>query len=184
MVTANEAPTLFVCRIKNELLELPISKVAITDRYFQYSTGNSRNLTSIVDFAATGTGRSRTNSTIRNASRPGTIATKNIHRILKWKKSTSRTANNGSKQAPRLSPIPSRPKPRPLFSSDTEEAIRASRGAERKPAPKRSRKRPPKTPGHAVAIPIRGLPRADTKYPASARVFLLWSLSESQPEKP
>jgi hypothetical protein len=43
-VTANEAPMLFVWRIKNELLELPISKIAITNRYFQYPTGNSRKL--------------------------------------------------------------------------------------------------------------------------------------------
>ena len=49
---------LFVWRIKNELLELPISKIAITNKYFQYPTGNSRKLTSILDFSATGTGRS------------------------------------------------------------------------------------------------------------------------------
>ena len=88
----------------------------------------------------------------------GTVATSPL-----WNESKSRIANNGPRKAPRLSPIPSKPKARPLYSFETEDAIRASRGGERKPAPKRSRKRPPYTLGHAVAIPIRALPKADTK---------------------
>jgi len=72
-------------------------------------------------------------------------------------------SRHGRHGAQLLSPMPSRPKARPLYSSETEDAMRSSRGAERKPAPKRSRKRPPNTLGHVVAIPIRGLPNADTR---------------------
>ena|SRR5215216_7126571 len=70
-------------------------------------------------------------------------------------------ASSGPKKAPKLSPMPSNPKALPLFSSDTEDAIRASRGAERMPVPSRSRKRAAKTPCQIVDRPINGFATAD-----------------------
>ena len=64
---------------------------------------------------------------------------------------SSRTASSGPRNAPALSPTPSSPKALPLFASSTEEAMSASRGAERVPAPSRSSKRPPNRPCQTVA---------------------------------
>ena len=64
---------------------------------------------------------------------------------------------SGPRNAPALSPMPSSPKALPRSFSSTDAAMRASRGAVRVPAPSRSRKRPPNTPGHAVARPMSGL---------------------------
>src|SRR6476646_6780013 len=61
-------------KIKNELLELPSPKRAITERYFQYPLGNWRRFTSIFDFAITGARRSVTSRTMTKASKPGMSA--------------------------------------------------------------------------------------------------------------
>lgn len=57
--------------------------------------------------------------------------------------------------------MPSSPKALPLFFASTEDAMRASRGAEREPAPSRSRNRAPSTPCQMVERPISGLAIAD-----------------------
>ena len=62
--------------------------------------------------------------------------------------------------APALSPMPSRPKALPRCGSSTDAATIASRGADRVPLPKRSRKRAPSTPGQPVDKPIKGLATA------------------------
>lgn len=61
------------------------------------------------------------------------------------------TASSGPKKAPALSPIPSSPNAGPRSFSSTEDAMRASRGAVRAPAPSRSKNRPPNTPCQVVA---------------------------------
>src|SRR5581483_1933192 len=74
MVASNGAPRSCVRKIMNELLELPIPKRAITERYFQYPVGNWRRFTSIFDFAVTVARRSLTNRIMTKASKPGMIA--------------------------------------------------------------------------------------------------------------
>ena len=71
MVRSTDAPMLFVCRIRNEVLELPSPNNAVTSKYLQYGFGNCPRLTSILDFAATGTGRSWTSKIMKKAEQTG-----------------------------------------------------------------------------------------------------------------
>src|SRR5205807_6926710 len=74
IVVSKGTPISCVRKIKNELLELPNPKRAITERYFQYPLGNWRGFTSIFDFALTAAGRSVTSRTMTKASKPGMSA--------------------------------------------------------------------------------------------------------------
>src|SRR5438045_9787683 len=74
IVVSKGTPISCVRKIKNELLELPNPKRAITVRYFQYPLGNWRRFTSIFDFAVTAARRSVTSRIMTKASKPGMSA--------------------------------------------------------------------------------------------------------------
>jgi hypothetical protein len=67
------------------------------------------------------------------------IAKRKMRRISTWRNSSRKTASSGPKNAPRLSPTPSSPNALPRCSSSAEDAISASRGAERVPGPGNAR---------------------------------------------
>src|SRR5436190_2520649 len=81
IVVSKGAPISCVRKIKNELLELPRPKIAITVRYFQYPLGNWRRFISIFDFAVTAARRSVTSRTMTKASKPGMSDRQKIVRI-------------------------------------------------------------------------------------------------------